>query len=982
MSQDDDGVFTPHIERVIAGAPALNFAEQQAVTIRAYATSHPWSSEDVDGALRAAWLSPAQDVGVVLRLSDADPGADEIRVVLGKQGTRSLRSFDFARRRVDFFRVDHVLVENAGVRYQRSSDGMLRFTTFGGGTQLGEAPIREFHKVFLDVEPGLVQALAIDPARMRERAFAPEFVDKLYAIRVHTKAKGYETIDHTEFRSRGHMDPDTERLRELRDDPDLLVESFKSEAWVRTPELSDVARIGFEVKSSGSIALRLPARIPYRRQLSQGEDQSRVYYDLVEQAVAEILGADFYVPANEVAAVAPDPQGTLFPGQLPITDHMLYLRVAENRHRYIVEKLGGQAPLDEAVPLGRALNELCKASEVRGDVVSSARELGVRDAGRLLAALTDCAGRSLTLLGSALFEALGVVAKDLPPPLAPWADQVAAAWVLAADAGDWDLDPEEEMLWAEGWRFDLTRCAPESAFQLLHRFLASELDAGGEVPSERVRRASWGFGQMARLRAWQPDIPPGLDLLLSGARLDEHRGLEALLGCEPTQDSNEELQTRLAEVYRLPLWPALTLAVGDGGAVLRNDGIGSAVGVTVQVAGAGHAIGLGDLHPGEEALLPMLHGGSSTMTVSFRALGVERSLRLARSPIQAPLAFRPARRQVDPARLWRARDRVDPDHLVRFAGPELLPVFDQIASVNAVSRLGPAMLLGPTGVGKTYFARLVHDSSSRKGGPFLSAPGAASGGDAVLQRGEWFGYGKKHPFTKEMGPGPIRGHLQKAAGGTLFVDDVDRLSVEMQGLLLDVVEGRPAVMLGGDSYQPNVRFLFATNRLDEAVECGEFRRDLAARIKGRIVIPSLAERPHDVLALASSLAEGNEVKLSPVVHLALAARRRWPGNLRDLQGVIEAAAGSARFDERTAVVLADLPLEAISDEAHAEFAALSGDEASRRLWRAADAAGRSEGLDVGTGLQRRVGEILGVSEATASRRYRDFGLGDATGGAA
>ncbi len=159
--------------------------------------------------------------------------------------------------------------------------------------------------------------------------------------------------------------------------------------------------------------------------------------------------------------------------------------------------------------------------------------------------------------------------------------------------------------------------------------------------------------------------------------------------------------------------------------------------------------------------------------------------------------------------------------------------------------------------------------------------------------------------------------------------------------------------------------------IDEAVEKGEFRRDLLARIKAFVKIPPLRERLGDVIMLAKHFADKH--KLSDRCRLAL-LRYDWPENVRELKNRIEIAitrrmsTGSSSVD----IEHLDLPPHVIDS-----VKSLSNDECQEELWKLADRIARDEGYDQGTGLQKRVAEILGVSEPQASKMYKSFGLQEA-----
>ena len=221
-----------------------------------------------------------------------------------------------------------------------------------------------------------------------------------------------------------------------------------------------------------------------------------------------------------------------------------------------------------------------------------------------------------------------------------------------------------------------------------------------------------------------------------------------------------------------------------------------------------------------------------------------------------------------------------------------------LAAAREMQRIAGAettvLLLGESGTGKELFARAIHQLSGRAGKPFVALNCAAI--PETLVENELFGH-ERGAFT---GAGARKlGKFEMADGGTIFLDEIGELPLEVQGKLLRVLEQRTVERLGGtSSLAVDVRVIAATNReLEAAAEAGEFRRDLYYRLAVfPIRIPALRERGDDVLLLADHFLERFRQELrKPRLALASGARaalRRhdWPGNVRELQNVMERAA--------------------------------------------------------------------------------------------
>jgi len=203
-------------------------------------------------------------------------------------------------------------------------------------------------------------------------------------------------------------------------------------------------------------------------------------------------------------------------------------------------------------------------------------------------------------------------------------------------------------------------------------------------------------------------------------------------------------------------------------------------------------------------------------------------------------------------------------------------------------------LQGESGTGKEVIAQFIHESSVRKDGPFVAINCAAL--PEQLLESEMFGH-ERGAFTGALQP--KAGHVELAARGTLFLDEVSEMSLLAQAKLLRFLQQREFQRLGGTRVQKaNVRVIAATNcHLRQAVAQGTFRNDLFYRLQVfDIQLPALRERRGDVLLLAEhflrAFAEtsgGTPARLSGKACDALLAHT-WPGNIRELRNVLETAA--------------------------------------------------------------------------------------------
>jgi two-component system nitrogen regulation response regulator GlnG len=224
------------------------------------------------------------------------------------------------------------------------------------------------------------------------------------------------------------------------------------------------------------------------------------------------------------------------------------------------------------------------------------------------------------------------------------------------------------------------------------------------------------------------------------------------------------------------------------------------------------------------------------------------------------------------------------EHFGALLGPSL-KMREVFAVLELVAQSDVAVLIeGETGTGKELCAEAIRSAGPRGRGPFVVCD--LAGVSRSLIESELFGH-VRGAFT---GADRDReGAFQQAHGGTIFIDEIGELELDMQPRLLRALESRKIKPVGAPHYRDvDVRVIAATNRdLREEVKSGRFRDDLYHRLAVvRVTLPPLRERKEDIPALVTHFLAGKDVQV-PAETLALFTEYDWPGNVRELKNVID-----------------------------------------------------------------------------------------------
>jgi two-component system response regulator AtoC len=300
-------------------------------------------------------------------------------------------------------------------------------------------------------------------------------------------------------------------------------------------------------------------------------------------------------------------------------------------------------------------------------------------------------------------------------------------------------------------------------------------------------------------------------------------------------------------------------------------------------------------------------------------------------------------------------------------------VFKSIGLAAATDAV--VLIVGESGTGKELVASALHRHSARAGGPFVRVNcGALPEG---LIESELFGH-ERGAFTGADRQKP--GRFERAAGGSIFLDEVGELPLPAQAKILRVLQQREFERVGGtETLRTNTRVISATHRdLAKEVAAGRFREDLYYRLNvARIVIPPLRDRPEDIPLLAEAILKRverrqgwGELSLSPEA-LAAIRERPWPGNVRQLENALARAVIAARgrtilpehldVDEPV-----ELPVPAFGDPSDSvPLRALLAEVERRAIARALLACG---------GNRTKTAERLGISRRQLFDKIRQYDI--------
>ncbi len=620
-----------HIQHLEIAPRSEGVLEQREITIHSYQTTVPFDYDVLNTGLESAWLTPHIRFGVFSRTPLNNNAKDSLTVVLGLQDELSVRAYDYDNRRPLYFSWQDLIVDTVNIHYFQDKDGLLRFTTTGGGRRITDDKLNEFNASFLNIPKDAVSKRHFDLDRLRGLCFG-RFLNQLYMlIFSDLSSDEYRSIDHAQFQSRKYIDPQVECLKEIRKDPAVKVESFDSDIEIHADILASPIQVRFLIRGlSGALRLRFP-KISYKSEPKTVEEQARVFYRLVDVAVSSILDADYYTQQKRSLDDLDADLGMLFPNMVDLAPFREAFISEDVRERFF-DNLDLES-WNKWQPHLRALNKLVLSDVVKTHVAELVGRLVNGKPQTAAKLLLECQKDSLLLeIGKITVVVCADNVQRVDVKHRSYIEEALLVWAVSHEQDTWDVDPESDEIMVLNLRWQVADLSLDVLTAVLWKLVGlihARLVAANSDTSSLLSRFNWCM-TVAK------GLPPNHFKLSSAFRLvADHRVPSSIAdGTKVLKDRVADLQAldgAVLDQFGLPLWPYLTASHTNGEVTLLNTGIGVAIAVWAAPSGTLFSDEDGssvvDLPPNSSIILPV-SGSPATMDVRFTKYGTEHRLEL------------------------------------------------------------------------------------------------------------------------------------------------------------------------------------------------------------------------------------------------------------------------------------------------------------------------------------------------------------------
>ena len=477
----------------------------------------------------------------------------------------------------------------------------------------------------MGIPPTAVTKQLFDLEKLRELCFS-RFVSRLYMVRfTDPSGKEYRSIDHALFQSREHIDPEAPRMKEVRADKQVKIESFDSDIEVKSSDLAAPVRVRFFIRGlSGALRLRFPKLI-LRVGTSKPEKQAEAFYRIVNVTRDSILDENYY-QENQDSLDCLHTEPDLFPETVDLATYLKVLNKPASREKFF-SGLNLNAPRNEWGPHLLAIDQLLLTDVVSVNTKSLLDDLATENPLMAAKLLDECRSEPrLSRLGAISAGSLCSKLHAIPAEMRAQAEGAFLAWAVEREQDGWNVDADTGEISVQQWRGQLDSMTlglrMNVVAKLIERVHAKLMIEEGDV-CLLLNQYHWCVEAAKALPSNHADCPPSLRLIVENkVPISVTAGSKVLK--DPVADV-AALDDAVWKDFGLPLWPMLNPSLYKGKIVISNTGIGAARSLRIlqpgELPGVNFKPGV-DLCSGKDLTLAV-QGEPTELAICFTKFGKE-----------------------------------------------------------------------------------------------------------------------------------------------------------------------------------------------------------------------------------------------------------------------------------------------------------------------------------------------------------------------